>query len=317
MASVKIGGTHIGDGHPCFVVAEIGINHNGDISLVKKLIDAAKEAGCDAIKFQKRTVPTVYVEAELIKSREVPAFIVSAAINRGVLAKDSVARLIESNLQETTNGDLKWALELTKNEYAIIDAYCKRVGIMWFASPWDEESVDFLDTFNPPAYKIASASLTDGNLLRHIRSKGRPVILSTGLSTMDQIRKAVEILGKENLVLLHCVSTYPSETKDANLTMIQTLKKEFPSIPIGYSGHEKGISLSVNAATLGACIVERHITLDRTMWGSDQAASLEPKGFSLMIRDIRRFEEAKGDGVKQVIAAEEPIIAKLRRKIDF
>lgn len=317
MSAVKIGNTRVGDGYPCFVVAEIGINHNGDISLAKKLIDSAKDAGCSAVKFQKRTVPVVYNDAELAKPREVPSAVVLASMKRGVLSPEAKARLVSSNFEDTTNGDLKWALELTQKEYAEIDAYCKEKGIMWFASPWDEASVDFLETFNPPAYKVASASLTDSTLLHHIKSKRKPVILSTGLSTMEQIKKAVAILGEDNLVLLHCVSTYPAESKDINLKMIETLKKAFPHVPVGYSGHEQGVALSVIAATLGACMIERHITLDRAMWGSDQAASLEPKGFAMMVRDIRRFEEAKGDGIKVVLAAEESIIKKLRRKIDF
>lgn len=315
--TVKIGNKEIGENNPCFIVAEIGINHNGSLELAKKLIDAAISAGCDAVKFQKRTVHTVYSEAELMRPREVPPFIISAAIQRKVLPSDAVIRLVNSNLVETTNGDLKRALEFTKEEYGEIDRYCKEKGIIWFASPWDEESVDFLEQFNPPCYKIASASLTDSGLLAHVRSKGKPVILSTGMSTMEQIKRAVEILGKENLVLLHCTSTYPADHNDINLRAIHTLKKEFPDVPIGYSGHERGISVSVNAVAMGACLVERHITLDRTMWGSDQAASLESKGMAMLVRDIRAFESARGDGIKVVAAAEEPILAKLRRKKDF
>lgn len=314
---VKIGNKEIGENNPCFVVAEIGINHNGDIFLAKKLIDAAASAGCDAIKFQKRTVPTVYSESELAKLREVPASIVVAAMKRGILSEEAKARLISSNFDQTTNGDLKWALELTADEYKEVNRYCKEKGIMWFASPWDEASVDFLEQFNPPCYKIASASLTDRGLLAHIRSKGRPVILSTGMSTMGQIQKAVGMLGREKLILLHCISTYPADHKDINLSAIKQLQNMFLNVPVGYSGHERGIAISVNAVALGACVIERHITLDRTMWGSDQAASLEPRGFGMMIRDIRAFEEAEGDGIKAVLAAEEPIIAKLRRKKDF
>lgn len=315
--SVKIDGKYIGEGYPCFVVAEIGINHNGSLDVAKKLIDVAVESGCDAVKFQKRSVPTVYSLDELQKSREVPPLIISAAIQRGVLDSSAITRLVSSNLQNTTNGDLKWALELTEDEYAKINDYCKEKGIIWFASPWDESSVDFLDKFNPPAYKIASASLTDSGLLKHIRSKGKPIILSTGMSTLNQIHKAVDILGRDNLVLMHTVSTYPSEEHHVNLSAIRTLANEFPSVPIGYSGHERGVSISVNAVAFGASVVERHITLDRAMWGSDQAASLEPKGLELLVRDIRVFEKAKGDGIKAVLVAEEPILKKLRRKIDF
>lgn len=315
--TVKIGSTYVGEGHPVFVIAEIGINHNGDVAMAKKLIDAAVEAGCNAVKFQKRTVSVVYTEAELAKPREVPAHIISAAINRKVLSPEAVKRLVDSNLTQTTNGDLKWALEFTAEEYKVIDTYCKEKGIMWFASPWDEASVDFLEKFNPPCYKIASASLTDTGLLKHIKSKGRPVILSTGMSTLEQVEKAVKILGEKDLILLHCVSTYPAEHKDINLKGIHTLQKKFPNVVVGYSGHERGVQISVAAAVMGASVIERHITLDRAMWGSDQAASLEPKGMELVVRDIRTFEEARGDGVKAVLPAEEPIIAKLRRKKDF
>ncbi len=314
---VVIGGVKVGKGHPVFIIGEIGINHNGDLAIAKKLIDASIEAGVNAVKFQKRTVPVVYTKEELDKPRDVPANIISNAIKRKVLSPEAVKRLAESNLTETTNGDLKWALEFTKDEYAEIDRYCKEKGITWFASPWDEESVDFLEQFDPPCYKIASASLTDAHLLKYIRSKGRPVLLSTGMSTMEQIRKAVEILGEKDLVILHCVSTYPAEHKDINLKVIHTLEEEFPNIPVGYSGHERGVQVSVAAAVMGATVVERHITLDRAMWGSDQAASLEPKGMELVVRDIRTFEESHSDGVKKVLPEEEPIIKKLRRKSDF
>lgn len=315
--AIRIGNTHVGQEHPAFIIAEIGINHNGDIALAKKLINAAVESGCGAVKFQKRTVPIVYSETELAKSREVPPHVISSAISRRVLSSDAVRRLTESNLTQTTNGDLKWALELTADEYKEIDRYCKEKEISWFASPWDEASVDFLETFAPPCYKIASASLTDVGLLRHIRSKGKPIILSTGMSSVEQIEKAVRVLGEKDLVLLHCVSTYPAEYKDINLEVIRTLQNMFPSVVIGYSGHERGVGISVAAVVMGAAVVERHITLDRTMWGSDQAASLEPKGFELLVRDIRTFEEARGGGKKIVLATEEPIITKLRRKKDF
>lgn len=315
--AIKIGKTHVGKGYPAFIIAEIGINHNGDVSIAKKLIDAALEAGCNAIKFQKRSVPVVYTEAELLKPREVPPQIISAAIMRKVLSKDAVRRLVDSNLTETTNGDLKWALEFTLSEYKEIDRYCKEKGILWFGSPWDEASVDFLSQFDLPCYKIASASLTDERLLRYIRKQGKPVILSTGMSTLKQIEKAVKILGEKDLILLHTVSTYPAEHKDINLEVIRTLQDKFPKLVVGYSGHERGVEISVAAVVMGAAVIERHITLDRAMWGSDQAASLEPKGISLMIRDIRTFEEARGNGVKAVLPAEEPIIAKLRRKRDF
>ena len=219
-----------------------------------------------------------------------------------------------SALTDTTNGDLKWSLELTQREYREIDAYCKEKGILWFASPWDEASVDFLDEFDLPCYKIASASLTDDNLLKHIRSKGKPIILSTGMSTMQQIERAVKILGERNLIIMHCVATYPTDDKDVNLEIIRTLRDRFRNAVIGYSGHERGIAISIAAAIMGASLIERHITIDRTMWGSDQPASLEPKGMDMMTRYIRSYEAARGDGVKRVLPGEEPIIAKLRRK---
>lgn len=315
--AVRIGKNSVGKGHPVFFVAEIGINHNGDVAIAKKLIDVAVKAGCNAVKFQKRTIPVVYTKEELARPREVPFDIIDSAIKRKVLSSEAVKRLVDSNFEETTNGDLKWALEFTAGEYKEIDAYCKEKGIMWFASPWDEESVDFLDKFNPPCYKIASPSLTDTGLLQHVRSKGKPVILSTGMSTMEQIEKAVEILGEKNLIILHCVSTYPAEHEEINLNAIYTLQKRFPDSVIGYSGHERGLQISLAAGAIGALLIERHITLDRAMWGSDQAASIEPKGLELLIRDIRAFERARGDGIKKIIPKEVPIIEKLRRKKNF
>lgn len=283
---VKIGHKTVGDGHPCFIIAEIGINHNGDVKLAKKLIDVAVMTGCDAVKFQKRTVDVVYTQEELAKER--------------------------SSVFGNTNGDLKRGLEFGFEEYKQIDEYCKKKKIIWFTSCWDEGSVDFIDKFNPPCYKISSASLTDDNLLRHTKSKGKPILLSTGMSTMEQIEHAVEILGEENLILYHCTSTYPSEQSEINLKVINTFKEKF-SCPIGFSGHERGVTPSVVAVAFGANSVERHITLDRTFWGSDHAASLEPNGLFRMVRDIRQIPVLMGDGVKQVYKSELPIIDKLRR----
>lgn len=283
---VKIGNKIVGDNFPCFIIAEIGINHNGSVELAKKHIDLAIKAGCDAVKFQKRTVDIVYTKEELAKERK--------------------------SVFGNTNGDLKRGLEFGYEEYSEIDKYCKEKGIIWFASCWDEDSVDFIDQFDVPCYKIASASLTDDNLLSHTKSKGKPVLLSTGMSTMDEIRHAVEILGKDNLVIYHCTSTYPSNAEETNLKAIETLKQEF-DVPIGYSGHERGITPSILAAALGACSVERHITTDRTNWGSDQAASLELTGLSHMVRDIRQVPELLGNGIKVVYDREIPIKEKLRR----
>ena len=283
---IKIGNRMIGEGYPCWIVAEIGINHNGEINLAKKLISAAKEAGCDAVKFQKRTIEVIYSAEELAMPRENPF--------------------------GATNGDLKRGLEFGQEEYKIIDQACREEGILWYASCWDEASVDFIESFGPPCYKIASASLTDDHLLKHHRSTGRTLIISTGMSTLEQIDHAVEVLGSENLVLLHCTSTYPSKPEELNLKAMAKLKERY-DVPIGYSGHEVGLATSIAAATLGACMIERHITLDRSMWGSDQAASVEPQGFARMARDIRVIETAMGDGEKVVYESELPIIKKLRR----
>ena len=250
------------------------------------MIDIAIITGCDAVKFQKRTVDVIYSKEELAKER--------------------------NSVFGSTNGDLKRGLEFGVQEYKEIDLYCKQRGIIWFASCWDENSVDFMEEFNIPCYKIASASLTDDNLLRYTRKKGKPILLSTGMSTMDQIRHAVDVLGKDDLVLYHCTSTYPSNANETNLRAIEMLKKEF-GCPVGYSGHERGVTPSVLAVALGANSVERHITVDRTNWGSDQAASLEMSGLSYMVRDIRQVPDLLGDGVKVVYPREYPIIDKLRR----
>ena len=283
---VKIADRFIGDGYPCFIIAEIGINHNGSVSLAKKMIDIAVTTGCDAVKFQKRTVDVVYTKEELAKERK--------------------------SVFGNTNGDLKRGLEFGFDEYKEIDSYCKEKGILWFASCWDEESVDFMEQFDIPCYKIASASLTDDNLLKHTLSKGKPILVSTGMSTMEEIRQAVKILGEDNIVLYHCTSTYPSNADEMNLRVIETLKQEF-NCPIGYSGHERGVTPSVLAAALGANSVERHITTDRTNWRSDQAASLEMAGLYHMVRDIRQVPLLLGDGKKVVYPRELPIIDKLRR----
>jgi N-acetylneuraminate synthase len=212
----------------------------------------------------------------------------------------------------TTNGDLKRALEFSMEDYEDIDVYCKAVRIPWFVSCWDEEAVDQMKRFDIPCFKIASASLTDDALLQHTRATGRPLILSTGMSTLEEIDHAVGVLGGEDLVLLHACSTYPALYEELNLRAIPGLEQRY-GIPVGYSGHETGIPSSVAAVVLGACCVERHITMDRAMWGSDQAASLEPNGISRLVRDIRLIEQSMGDGVKRVYEREIPIIKKLRR----
>jgi N-acetylneuraminate synthase len=284
--AVSIGKRLVGDHQPCYVVAEIGINHNGDIDLAKRLISVAVGAGCDAVKFQKRTVGVVYSAQELAKPRESPF--------------------------GTTNGDLKRGLEFEFEEYQEIDRYCHEVKMPWFASCWDEASVDLIARFDVPCFKIASASLTDDHLLCHTRATGKPIVLSTGMSTLEQIDHAVEVLGKKDLIILHSCSTYPAYYEEINLRTIQTLRERY-GVHVGYSGHETGLPSSVAAAALGACMVERHITLDRSLWGSDHAASLEPNGIGKLVGYIRLVEKSMGDGVKRVLEREQPIIHKLRR----
>ena len=286
MAEVQIGNVFVGDGHPCYVIGEIGINHNGNLDLAKNLISVAKNAGCNAVKFQKRTVDIVYTKEELAKPRESPF--------------------------GATNGDLKRGLEFGQEAYEEIDAFCKEMEIPWFASCWDEPSADFIAHFPVLCYKIASASLTDDALLRHTRAKGKPILLSTGMSTYEEIDHAVEILSKDNLILIHTCSAYPAHYPELNLRQIPELRKRY-GVPVGYSGHETGIPSSVAAVALGACVVERHITLDRAMWGSDQAASLEPSGLTRLIRDIRLVESSMGTGEKFVSEREAAVMQKLRR----
>ena len=285
---MKIGNKLVGDGHPTYVVAEIGINHNGDVEIAKQMIDAAVHAGVDAVKFQKRT-PDVCTPPEQQKQmRETPWGYI-------------------------TYLDYRYKVEFGKNEYAEIDRHCREQGIDWMVSVWDEPSVDFMEQFSTPAYKLPSASLTDLDLIRKCRVTGKPIILSSGMSTMEQIRKAVEVAGSENLGLMHSTSAYPCEPDELNLRMVETLRKEFPNLPIGYSGHEVGLVPSTIAVALGACMVERHLTLDRAMWGSDQAASVEPGGFEKLVKYIRVTEMALGDGVKKVYDSEKSIMKKLRR----
>lgn len=283
---VTIGNKIVSDNTPCFVIAEIGINHNGSVDLAKKMIDEAVMAGCDAVKFQKRTVTKVYTPEELDAYRP--------------------------NYYGSTNRDLKNGLELTFEDYCEIDEYCKSKRIMWFASCWDLDSVDFIEQFDVPCHKVASALLTDDEFLMCIKKTGKPILLSTGMSTMEEIRHAVKLLGEDNLVLFHCTSTYPTNHNEINLRAIEEFKKEF-TCPIGYSGHERGLLPSVLSVQLGAASVERHITVDRTLWGSDQAASLEPEGLRRMVRDIREVKTILGDGKKVVYESEIPVRKKLRK----
>lgn len=285
--AVKIENRWVGDEYPAYVVAEIGLNHNGDVEIAKRLIDAAARAGCDAVKFQKRT-PELCVPPE----------------------QRNVVR--ETPWGAMTYLDYRQKVEFGLAEYRELDRYCKEKGITWFASCWDQSAVDFIEQFTPPCYKIASATLTDAHLLSYIRATRRPVILSTGMSTMAQIETAVELLGTDDLILTHCTSTYPCNPAELNLRMIETLRQRFPC-PTGYSGHEVGLVTTVAAVALGACFVERHITLDRAMWGSDQAASIEPHGFERLVNYIRVVERAIGNGKKEVYPSELPIMQRLRR----
>ncbi len=284
--NVKIANKTIGDEFPCFVTAEVGINHNGSLELAKNLIDMAVNSGCDAVKFQKRTVDVVYSKEELAKERQ--------------------------SVFGNTNGDLKRGLEFSFEQYKEIDEYCKQKGIIWYASCWDEQSVDFIEQFNPPCYKIASASLTDDNLLKYTKKTGKPIFLATGMSSMEQIQHAVDVLGEDNLILYHCTSTYPTDMTEINLKVITTLREKY-SCPIGFSGHERGILPTIMSVMLGANAIERHITTDRTLWGSDQAASLEFDGVNRIVRDVRQIKTILGDGNKVVYESEKPIIKKLRR----
>jgi N-acetylneuraminate synthase len=287
---ILLGNRNVGEGYPTFIVAELGINHNGSLEIAKSLIDVAVKSGVDAIKLQKRT-PELCVPP------------------------DQQKHMRETPWGYITYLEYRYKVEFGLNEYREIDRYCKQKNMPWFASVWDEPSVDFLQQFNPICYKIPSASLTDDKLLLHARHTGKPVILSTGMSTMHQIKEAVKILGEENLLITHATSTYPCDPNELNLKMIRTLIENF-SCPIGYSGHEVGLIPTVVAVSMGACLVERHITLDRAMWGSDQAASVEPGGMERLVKYIRVTEQALGDGVKRVYDSEIPSLRKLRRVKD-
>lgn len=284
----KIGDRLVGPGQPVYVIGEIGINHNGDLNNAIALIDHAKAAGMDAVKFQKRTPEVCTPRDQWEIERDTP-------------------------WGRMTYLEYRHRVEFGVEEYRQLDEYCRRVGIDWFASPWDVESVEFLAAFDSPVFKVASACLTDDELLIAMRETGKTVILSTGMSTPEQIRHAVELLGSTQTVLLHATSSYPAPAEELNLRMINTLSAEYPNVPIGYSGHEVGLQTTLCAVALGACMVERHITLDRAMWGSDQSASVEPEGMRRLVRDIRVLEASLGDGVKQVYPAELAAMRKLRR----
>ena len=286
---VNIQGRAIGDGEPIYVIAEIGINHNGSVEIAKRLIEGAKRAGADAVKFQKRTPELCVPQDQWHIERDTPWGRMSYI-------------------------DYRRKIELGRPEYVQIDRYCRTLGLDWTASCWDEASVDFMERFDPPFYKMASASLTDLPLLQKARATGRPVMLSTGMSTLDEITTAVDAIGSvANLLIAHSTSTYPCGLDELNLRMIETLKRMYPEAPIGYSGHEVGLAPSLAAVALGATFIERHITLDRAMWGTDQAASVEIGGFERLVRNIRDIETSMGDGVKRLYESELGPRRKLRR----
>jgi N-acetylneuraminate synthase len=287
---VSIADRLVGEGQPTFVVGEIGINHNGNLETARQLIDAAIASGCDAVKFQKRTPDLCVPPEQRNVMRETPWGYISYL-------------------------EYRRRVEFGRKEFDEISRHCKKRGIVWFASCWDEESVAFIERYDPPCFKIQSAALTDMRLLACLKATGRPLILSTGMSTQDQIQDAVDFLGIEDLIICHTTSTYPCPPEELNLRMIQRLADMFPC-PIGYSGHEVGLVPSVIAVALGACLVERHITLDRAMWGSDQAASVEPVGLTRLIKYIRTVEVALGDGVKRVYDSEIPVMRRLRRAVE-
>lgn len=288
-------GRNIDKGQPCYIIAEIGINHNGSLETAKKLIDEAVAAKACAVKFQKRT-PEVCVP------------------------KDQWEMMRDTPWGRMSYIDYKRKTEFGIEEYAAIDRYCKELGIDWFVSPWDTGSVDFMEQFDTVMYKLASACLTDFDLIKRILFTGKPLMLSTGMSTMKEIEAAVALIRSYDeaypFFIAHSTSAYPCKLEELNLNMIPTLMKKFPGVPIGYSGHETGLSTTVAAVTLGATFVERHFTLDRAMWGSDHAASVEPQGFQRLVRDIRDIETALGDGIKQVYESEIGPMKRLRVHIN-
>ena len=287
LKEIKIGNRKVGDGNLVYIVAEIGINHNGDLDTAKDMILSAKDTGADAVKFQKRTPELCVPKKQRDIMRETPWGYI-------------------------TYMEYRERIEFGEADYREIDRYCKEIGIDWFVSVWDELSVDFIEKFDPLCYKLPSASLTDHKLLLKVRDTGRPMIISTGMSTFEQIEAAVEVIGLKDLVILHSTSSYPCNPDELNLMVIPTLKEKY-DCPVGYSGHEVGLIPSVVAVGLGANMVERHFTLDRAMWGGDQSASVEPGGFRLLVKYIRVTEMALGDGVKCVYDSEKAPMKKLRR----
>tara|TARA_Y100001960_G_C14782185_1_gene887658 strand:+ start:8527 stop:9420 length:894 start_codon:yes stop_codon:yes gene_type:complete len=278
----------------CYVVAEIGINHNGDLETAMKLMREAKACGCDAVKFQKRTIDLVYTKEELAKLRDSPF--------------------------GSTNRDLKEGLEFGKSEYQELAELAEEIEIDWYASPWDQKSIEFLLDYDIPYLKVPSALVTSTEYLQACASSGRPLLVSTGMCDLKMIKQAVEVIlsaGGEIACLYHCTSTYPSSIDELNLRGIYTLQEEFSNIPIGYSGHEITPHTTLMAAVMGARSVERHMTLSRALWGTDQAASLEVPAFAKLVRQIRNIELASGDGQIRFYESEIPIAEKLRKVDDL
>ncbi len=319
MKVLNINGRLVGPNCPCFIVAEIGINHNGDIKIAKQLIDTAAKAGADAVKFQTRTIEVVYTPEELAKARPVPRSMIENGIKRGVLPPLSVERLMQSDFENTTNGDLKRILEFTDDEYRAIDFYCAEKGIVWLTSCWDTQALARMIPFNLPCHKIASACNEDDELLAAVSKTGKPVILSTGMTDIYGVGAAVDVLGKENLIILHCTSVYPKGTEHGdellsmvNLNGIEVLADTF-DVPVGFSSHFSGIMPVYAAVAMGACMIEVHITLERGMYGSDQASSLEPAEFSRLFKAVKELDVAKGNGKIVIYPGEEEVAKKLRR----
>jgi len=293
LSKILLGNKSVGNGSPAYIIAEIGINHQGDVSIAKDLITQAAGAGADAVKFQKRSISRILTREGLEMPYE----------NRNSFGK--------------TYGEHKQALELSEENYAELFAFAKEHNVDFIASGWDEESVDFLDQLGVPFFKMASADLTNLPLLIHTAKKNKPMILSTGMANMEMVQVAVDTVTPINmkLAILQCTSTYPSSFEEINLEVLNTFKSVFPDLVIGYSGHELGIAISEAAVALGAKIIERHFTLDRTMKGGDHAASLEPGGFGKMVRDIRHIEAAMGKGRKEIQASEHPVFKKLAKSV--
>lgn len=285
--TIEVGGTLIGEGCPVFIIAEVGINHNGDIELAKKLIDVAAVAGCNAVKFQKRNPDEAVPDEYKNVKRETPW---------GTM----------------TYLEYKKKIEFWEEQYDEIDTYCKEKNIMWISSAWDISSVNFLKKYDLPAFKIPSALITDKNYLAVLRGLHKPLIVSTGMAEIQLVKKVVDFLGEDKIILLHTVSSYPARPEKINLRVIKTYQNLF-SCTVGYSGHEVGLQVTLAAVSLGAKVIERHITLDRSMWGTDQAASVEPVGLIRLTRDIRIIESAMGDGQKKMLPEELEVEKKLRK----